>query len=167
MATKPRKPRPATATTKAPSPLFLAGRRTPREVANAELHIALVKAAARLQDEFRALTRPVDISAAQYNVLRILRGSGPEGTTCGQMIERLIQRDPDVTRLVDRLAKRGLVERHRDERDRRVVRTRITDAGLELLASLDDPINALHQRHLGKLTDRQLAEFRKLLEDTT
>jgi len=144
---------------------FAAGRRTPRQVANAELHIALVKAAARLLDEFTAVVKPVDLSLAQYNVLRILRGAGPEGATCGHVIDRLIQRDPDVTRLIDRLERRGLVERTRDKDDRRVVRGRITDKGLEILASLDAPIDGLHARHVGHLTDRQLGDLRKLIEE--
>lgn len=151
--------------TKALSIGFAAGKRTPRQAANAEMHIALVKAAARLLDEFAAVVKPVDLSLAQFNVLRILRGAGPEGATCGDVIERLIQRDPDVTRLIDRLERRGLVERVRDTRDRRVVRGRITDKGLEILASLDEPINDLHARHVGHMTDRQIGDLRKLIEE--
>ena len=98
-------------------------------------------------------------------MLRILRGAGPEGATCGQVVERLIQRDPDVTRLLDRLEKRGLIDRGRDLEDRRVVRTRITQTGLELLASLDDTVNDLHDRLVGHLTDKQLADLRRLIEE--
>ena len=148
-----------------PASAFAVGRRTPRQAANAELHITLVKASRRLMDEFEAVVKPVDLSLAQYNVLRILRGAGPEGATCGEVLGRLIQRDPDVTRLMDRLERRGLLQRWRDPDDRRVVRTHITTAGLDLLASLDGPVNDLHARHLGHLSDRQLADLRKLIEE--
>ena len=144
---------------------FQSGKRTPRQAANAEVHIAIVKASARLMDEFSAIVKPVDLSLSQYNVLRILRGAGPEGATCGEVIERLIQRDPDVTRLLDRLEKRGLIERGRDAEDRRVVRTRITQAGLDLVASLDDTVNDLHHRLVGHLSDKQLADLRRLIEE--
>ena len=138
--------------------------RTPREAANAEAHIALLKAASHMANEFSAVMKPVDLSLSQYNVLRILRGVGPEGATCGQVIERMIQRDPDVTRLLDRLERRGLIERSRDAVDRRIVRAHITEAGLTLLASLDRPVDDLHHRHLGRLSDRRLAELRELTE---
>lgn len=148
-----------------PASAFAVGRRTPRQAANAELHITLVKAATRLMDEFSAVVKPVDLSLAQYNVLRILRGAGPQGATCGEVLGRLIQRDPDVTRLMDRLERRGLLQRWRDPDDRRIVRTHITAAGLDLLASLDDPVNDLHARHVGHLSERQLADLRKLIEE--
>src|SRR5260370_11325986 len=79
-----------------------------------------------------------DLSPTQYNVLRILRGS-PEGLPCGEIAARMITRDPDVTRLLDRLEKRGLVSRCRETKDRRMVRARITPDGLNLLAGLDEP----------------------------
>lgn len=143
---------------------FWGPKRTPRQAANAELHLALLKVANQLSDELAAVLKPADLSLSQYNVLRILRGSGAEGATCGQVIDRMLQRDPDVTRLIDRLGRRGLIERHRDARDRRVVRTCLTYAGLDLLASLDDPVNELHHRHLGHLSDRQLGELRGFVE---
>jgi DNA-binding MarR family transcriptional regulator len=144
---------------------FHSGKRTPRQAANAEVHIAIVKAATRLMDEFAAIVKPVDLSPSQYNVLRILRGTGPQGATCGEVVNRLIQRDPDVTRLLDRLEKRGLIERGRDPEDRRVVRTRITQPGLDLLASLDDAVNALHERLVGNLNEKQVADLRRLMEE--
>ena len=141
-----------------------AHKRTARENANAEAHIALYKATTQLMDAAAAVLKPADLSTPQYNVLRILRGAGPEGATCGQVIERMIARDPDVTRLLDRLATRGLIVRGRDARDRRIVRTHLTEAGLELVNSLDEPVDALHQRHFGHLSERQLAEICKLAE---
>ncbi len=148
-------------------PTWTPYKRTPRQVANAELQIAVLRAANRLMDEFTALLKPYDLSPAQFNVLRILRGSGHEGATCGEVIDRLIQRDPDVTRLLDRLERRGLIDRGRDSRDRRIVRTRITEKGLEMLASLDHPVDDLHARRVGHLSDRQMADLRALLEELT
>src|SRR5512141_2056646 len=79
-----------------------------------------------------------ELSATQYNVLRILRGS-PDGLPCGEIANRLITRDPDITRLLDRLEKRGWIVRGRESKDRRVVFARITPEGLQLLADLDEP----------------------------
>jgi DNA-binding MarR family transcriptional regulator len=147
-----------------PAQAFTVPVRTPRAAANAEAHLALLKVANRLAHEFSAVMKPVDLSLSQYNVLRILRGAGSEGATCGQVIERMVQRDPDVTRLLDRLERRGLIARTREAGDRRIVRTHITEAGLELLASLDQPIDDLHHRHLGHLSDRRLADLRDLTD---
>src|SRR5271170_1106603 len=77
-----------------------------------------------------------DVSPTQYNVLRILRGS-PEGLPCGEIANRMITRDPDVTRLLDRLEKRGLISRMRESKDRRMVMARITPQGLKFLGRLD------------------------------
>jgi DNA-binding MarR family transcriptional regulator len=102
-----------------------------------------------------------DLSATQYNVLRILRGA-PEGLACGEIGNRMITRDPDITRLLDRLEKRGLISRARDTKDRRMVLTHITPDGLKLLARLDQPVQEAHRRqlgHLGRERFRQLAEL--------
>src|SRR5579862_1881745 len=80
-----------------------------------------------------------DVSSTQYNVLRILRGA-PQGLPCGEIASRMITRDPDVTRLLDRLEKRELISRSRESRDRRTVTGRITAAGLKMLERLDEPV---------------------------
>jgi DNA-binding MarR family transcriptional regulator len=108
------------------------------------------------------LLKVVDISANQYNVLRILRGA-PEGLPCGEIANRMITRDPDVTRLLDRLEKRGLVLRSRESKDRRLVLTRITPSGLELLARLDVPVKDAHIRQLGHLGAKRLRALTDLL----
>jgi DNA-binding MarR family transcriptional regulator len=110
------------------------------------------------------ILKPYDLSPTQYNVLRILRGAGKEGRKCGDISERLVTRDPDITRLLDRLAKRGLISRERSERDRRMVFTRITPAGLALLEELDGPIAAVHRRQFSHLDAEQLATLSRLLE---
>ncbi|MGB7024662.1 MAG: MarR family transcriptional regulator [Candidatus Acidiferrales bacterium] len=103
-----------------------------------------------------------DLSATQYNVLRILRGAS-EGLPCGEIASRMITRDPDVTRLLDRLEKRGLISRCRETRDRRTVMTRITPTGLKMLARLDKPVQAGHHRQLGHLGRERLRTLVELL----
>ena len=103
-----------------------------------------------------------DLSSTQYNVLRILRGA-PEGLPCGEIGNRMITRDPDITRLLDRLEKRGFISRARDIKDRRMVLTRITPEGLELLARLDEPVQEAHRRQLGHLGRERLRELAELL----
>jgi DNA-binding MarR family transcriptional regulator len=102
------------------------------------------------------------ISPTQYNVLRILRGAA-RGLSCSEIGSRMISRDPDITRLLDRLEKRGLVARGRETRDRRLVLTRITDAGLELLSRLDAPILDAHHLLLGHLGPEKLRALLALL----
>ena len=108
--------------------------------------------------------KPSGLSATQYNVLRILRGAGPEGLCCGEVAERMLTHDPDITRLLDRLEKRGLVRRARESEDRRVITVRITQEGLRILAKLDEPIEELHRRQLGHLGQRRLQRLIDLLK---
>ncbi|MGB7586708.1 MAG: MarR family transcriptional regulator [Terriglobales bacterium] len=104
-----------------------------------------------------------DLSPTQYNVLRILRGAG-EGLACGEVASRMITRDPDVTRLLDRLEKRGLISRCREAQDRRTVMTRITTEGLKVLARLDEPVQASHRQQLGHLGRERLRDLAELLQ---
>jgi DNA-binding MarR family transcriptional regulator len=103
-----------------------------------------------------------DLSSTQYNVLRILRGS-PDGLPCGEIANRMITRDPDVTRLLDRLEKRGLILRWRETKDRRVVLARITPNGLKLLTRLDEPVEEAHRKQLGHLGKNRLRALAELL----
>ena len=102
------------------------------------------------------------ISSTQYNVLRILRGS-PEGLACGEIANRMITRDPDVTRLLDRLEKRELISRCRETKDRRTVMARITPEGLKLLGRLDEPVQAAHRQQLGHLGRERLQILTELM----
>jgi DNA-binding MarR family transcriptional regulator len=104
-----------------------------------------------------------DVSSTQYNVLRILRGA-PEGLPCGEIASRMITRDPDITRLLDRLEKRGLIARCRESKDRRTVMTRITNKGLELLERLDEPVQQAHRRELGHLGRERMRSLTQLLQ---
>ena len=106
--------------------------------------------------------RTEDLSGTQYNVLRILRGS-PEGLPCGEIASRMITRDPDITRLLDRLEKRGLISRCRETKDRRMVMARITPEGLKLLAGLDEPVQTAHRKQLGHLGRERLRALTELL----
>jgi DNA-binding MarR family transcriptional regulator len=103
-----------------------------------------------------------DLSATQYNVLRILRGAR-EGLACGEIANRMITRDPDITRLLDRLEKRRLIVRARDTLDRRTVITRISSEGLKLLARLDEPVQDAHRNQLGHLGRQRLETLSEIL----
>jgi DNA-binding MarR family transcriptional regulator len=103
-----------------------------------------------------------DLSANQYNVLRILRGS-LDGLPCGEIASRMITRDPDITRLLDRLEKRGLISRCRETKDRRMVMARITPDGLKLLNRLDVPVEEAHRKQLGHLGRERLRALTELL----
>lgn len=104
------------------------------------------------------------LTPSQYNVLRILRGAGPDPLTCGEISRRLVTPGPDVTRLLDRLEAHGWVERVRDAADRRVVRSGITAEGLELLASLDRPVADWLEQSLGHLDGDEQRALVRLLE---
>ena len=104
-----------------------------------------------------------DLSSTQYNVLRILRGA-PEGLPCGEIASRMITRDPDVTRLLDRLEKRKLISRGREGKDRRTVMSRITPEGLRLLGWLDEPVRTAHRKQLGHLGRERLQALTELLQ---
>jgi DNA-binding MarR family transcriptional regulator len=106
-----------------------------------------------------------ELSSNQYNVLRILRGA-QEGLPCGEIGNRMITRDPDITRLLDRLEKRFLIERWRETRDRRVVLARITKEGMDLLARLDEPVREIHRKQLGHLGSEHLAMLTELLRES-
>ena len=108
--------------------------------------------------------RAWDLTAAQYNVLRILRGAGETGATCSQISERMISRDPDITRLLDRLEARGLLTRERGKEDRRVVMTRISPEGLRLIGGIDEPLRELTRKRLGGLDKSALATLIEQLE---
>lgn len=108
--------------------------------------------------------RPAGLSPAQYNVLRILRGAGAAGLTCREIGERMLTHDPDLTRLLDRLTRRGLVSRARDSRDRRVVHAHIAEAGLRLLEAVAPVLADLHRRQLGHLGPARLRTLHRLLD---
>jgi DNA-binding MarR family transcriptional regulator len=103
-----------------------------------------------------------DLSLTQYNILRILRGA-PQGLACGEIAGRMITRDPDVTRLLDRLEKRGLISRSRESRDRRLVLARITPEGMKVVDRLDEPVQKIHRGQLGHMGEDRLQALAELL----
>jgi len=122
----------------------------------------LVRTCDLLSRGIAQLLKTQDLSPTQYNVLRILRGS-PEGLPCGEIASRMVTRDPDVTRLLDRMEKRGLISRSRDTKDRRNVIGRITLEGLNLLARLDEPIQEVHRNQLGHFGRNRIWALTELL----
>jgi DNA-binding MarR family transcriptional regulator len=128
-----------------------------------EAFTSLLLTADVLSRKVERLLRQAGVSPTQYNVLRILRGS-PQGLPCSEIGKRMINRDPDITRLLDRLEKRGLVSRCRENEDRRLVQTRITPEGLSLLAALDEPVVEMHRTQLGHLGRERLQALMELLQ---
>ena len=130
-----------------------------------EAYLSVVRLEQILSDTTRDLLKTADLSMPQYNALRILRGAGEAGLACREIGERLVHRVPDVTRLLDRLESRGLVERQRETSDRRVVRVHITAAGLELLLPLDEPIKNVHANTLGRIGQDRLQLFIDIIDE--
>jgi DNA-binding MarR family transcriptional regulator len=137
------------------------GRRSPVE--EEEVFVALQRTADRLARNAEKVLKISDVSPTQYNVLRILRGS-PQGLPCSEIGKRMVTRDPDITRLLDRLEKRALVSRSREQKDRRLVVTRITPQGLRLLGDLDAPVAETHRQLLGHMGRERLRSLLELLE---
>ena len=129
-----------------------------------EAFVNIQRTADALMQGVAATLKGKDLSPPQYNVLRILRGAGDAGLACREIAERMISRDPDITRLLDRLEERDLVARSRDRTDRRVITTRITEPGLRVLGELDEPIQKLHVGQLGHLGPERLRSLIDLLE---
>ncbi len=130
-----------------------------------EAYIALMRTADQLQWQGAELMKTFGVSPTQFNALRILRGAGPKGLPCSEISERMINRDSDITRLLDRLEKRGLAERCRESNDRRVIMARITPAGLGLLKKMDKPVEEFHHKLLGQMGEQRLHALLGLLEE--
>ena len=128
-----------------------------------EAYLSVVRTSTSLTDAMEDLMKARGISATQYNVLRILRGSGAEGLCRNELRDRMLTRMPDMTRLLDRMEDAGLVVRAREGDDRRMVMTRITEKGRRLLDDLDAPVMALHRKQMAGLTDAQLRSLSDLL----
>jgi DNA-binding MarR family transcriptional regulator len=131
-----------------------------------EVVLNVMRTAGALRNGIAEVLRPFDLSAPQYNILRILRGAPePDGIPCSEVADRLVSRDPDVTRLLDRLEKRALVTRGRSSTDRRVVNARITRKGLDLVNELDAPMANVHAGQLSHMKRKDLRALVDLLEE--
>jgi MarR family transcriptional regulator, organic hydroperoxide resistance regulator len=128
------------------------------------IFVGILRAADTLCQEAERLLKAAGFTGAQYNVLRILRGAEPEGLPCRGIGDRMISHDPDMTRLLDRMEKRGLITRERQTDDRRVVKTRITPSALSLLKTLDRPVHELHKRQFRHMSAARLKILSDLLE---
>ena len=130
-----------------------------------QVFVAILKAADKLSSQAEQLMKASGLTGAQYNVLRILRGAGPEGLPCNAISERLISRDPDMTRLLDRMEKRNLITRERQKEDRRVVKARITEEGLKLLKKLDAPVREIHKNQFARMSSTRQKALLELLAE--
>jgi DNA-binding MarR family transcriptional regulator len=130
-----------------------------------QIFLDLLRLNGALLRDAEEILKPFDLSNSQFNVLRILRGAGAAGMACGEVGGRMITHDPDMTRLFDRLETRGLIARERQQKDRRVVKTRITAEGLRILSELDAPLCALHTRQFAGIPAGQLKELARLLSE--
>jgi len=126
--------------------------------------LAILVTAEHLRVRGTELFRSKDLTHTQYNVLRILRGAGTDGISCREIGERMITRDSDITRMLDRLEARGLIFRERQTDDRRVVLTFISKTGLDLLAELDGPVTDMNKNTLGHLSRKELETLSQLLK---
>lgn len=135
------------------------GQTRPFALIEEEATLNIIRTAEVLQRFITDFLRPFDLSPVQYNVLRILRGAAGDGATCSQIGERLLTRDPDITRLLDRMEARGLIARERSSEDRRVVITRISKTGLTLVDSIDQPLRSVSKAKLGKFGRDALAQL--------
>lgn len=126
-----------------------------------EAFLSLGRSWAVLEHQMAEALKAHGITPTQYNVLRILRGAGEGGLCRSEVMERMIARVPDTTRLLDRIEAVGLIERKRSSEDRRFVTSSITEKGLALLAELEEIIVQLHRRQFEALSE---AELRELIE---
>ena len=138
--------------------------REPKPSLEAQVFVSLLRAADSLTRGAEALLKPSGLSGTQYNVLRILRGAGPDGLLCREIGCRMISRDPDITRLLNRLEDRGLVERTRDKSDRRVIFGKVTSAGVKLLREMDAPLEKRGREMLRHVSQEKLKQLIELLE---
>lgn len=129
-----------------------------------DVYLSMLRTVERLSRGVAETLAGADLTPTQYNALRILRGAGDAGASCTEVGERMVTKDSDVTRLLDRLEARGLISRGREAADRRRVVTRITDEGLRVLEGLDGPVANTHRSQLGHLGEKQLAKLGMLLK---
>jgi DNA-binding MarR family transcriptional regulator len=121
-----------------------------------EAALNIVRTADALKRGGEMLFRRHGITSAQYNVLRILRGAGDRGLHCGAIAERIITAEPDITRLLMRMERLGLLVRQRDSADRRMVTAVATERGLQLLEELDAPLRKLQERQFSLLNEDEI-----------
>ena len=137
------------------------GKRRPFDLPEQEAFLNVARTYDHVLAAFERLLKGRDLSAPQYNVLRIVRGHGRVQTR--KIAEQMISRQPDITRLIDRLETTGLVKRERCRDDRRVVWVQLTPQGQQVLRELDKPVLEMHKATMGHMGARKLAMLSKLL----
>lgn len=139
------------------------GKKTPFAVPAEEAFLNILRTCSVLSAQANRVLREKGLAEPSYNILRILRGAGPEGRCGYEIAQHLVAQVPDMTRLIDRLEKLGLLERKRIDQDRRLVRCFITKDGLKLLKEIDEPLIELHKRQFAKLTRVQIEQINELM----
>lgn len=124
----------------------------------------IVRTSECLVSSVNRILNPHGLTFTQYNVLRILLKSGAKGLTCSEVGSLLMTRDADVTRLLSRLEKKGLAIRNKDTEDRRVIRTKLSEEGLELLKQLEGSVTGWEEDSLVEFGEEQLKNLIILLE---
>ena len=130
-----------------------------------EVILNLARTAEYLASASALVFKAADLTATQYNVLRILRGAGSEGLSCSEIGERMVTKESDITRLLDRIESRGLISRERPASNRRLVIARITNAGLKVLEELDEPVAEINRHLVGHLGKEKLKTVNELMEE--
>jgi DNA-binding MarR family transcriptional regulator len=138
--------------------------KTPFSSLEEEAFLNLVRTSDFLQRAFQQKTRDWGVTSTQYNILRILRGAQPDGLQCAGIGARMVTPEPDITRLLARLKALKLVKQHRNQNDRRVVWTQISETGIKLLREMDPLIRKLPANLLGHMSKDELTEMIRLLE---
>ena len=141
-------------------------KKAPRPSQAQRAYVTLLSTADSVRTLFETVCAPYEITGQQYNVLRILRGAEPEGLPTLTIAERMIERAPGITRMIDRLESKGLAVREIRPNDRRCVYCRITEKGVNLLRLLDEPVEKANNAAFGGLSEAELEQLTALLLKT-
>lgn len=139
------------------------GKKHPFTVPAEEAFLNILRTCSMLTAQSNRVLREKGLAEPSYNILRILRGAGAEGRCGFEIADQLVAQVPDMTRLIDRLEKLGLLERKRVDQDRRLVRCFITAEGLRVLKELDQPLMEIHKKQFGRLTKQQIEQINELM----
>ena len=135
----------------------------PFRIAEEEAYLNIIRTSNELNSKFFRFLKSFGITPVQYNILRILRGAGSDGLPGVEVVNRLVTKEPDITRLIDRLEKMVFVRRVRSQLDRRVIFVKITEQGMQLLEKLDKPSLTMLKELLGHMSKPELATVNQLM----
>ena len=137
----------------------------PRAMLEEQVMVSMAQTLSDFAVRMSDIIKEYGITMVHYNVLRILRGAGGNGIPCGTVAERMVNKEPDITRLLDRMEKLELIIRTRDQSDRRVVITRISDHGLKVLSNLEAPLKVLHQQQFEGISSEKLEQLSGIVKE--